>query len=282
MYRATSRVHEPSPVGAVEDVQIPGHGGQIPARLYRPGGAGPFPLHVYFHGGGWVIGDLDSPDEYCRETCRSSHCLVLSVDYRLAPEHQFPAAIDDAYAAVCWVGENAAKLGADPNRLSVGGDSAGGNLAATTALRVRDQGGPTLCFQLLIYPVTDASFDTGSYLSNAEGYMLTRNGMAWFWDQYCPDTEQRRSPYASPMQASDLRGLPPALVITAEYDPLRDEGEAYAAALRAADVPVSARRYDGMIHGFIGLAQFIPAARPVIEHACQSLRAAHEGTWAPD
>ena len=281
MFRAMNRSGDPVPVGAIEDRVIPGPGGEIPVRLYRPEGSGPFPVHVYCHGGGWVIGDLDTHDGHCRETCRSAQCLVLSVDYRLAPEHPFPAALDDAYAAVCWAGEHAAELGGDPRRLSVGGDSAGGNLAAATAQRIRDQGGPALCFQLLIYPVTDANFETGSYRSNAEGYMLTRNGMAWFWDNYCTDPAQRRSPYASPLQAQSLAGLPPALVVTAEYDPLRDEGEAYARALHEAGVPVELQRYDGMIHGFVGMAALIPAARPALEHACQSLRAAHAGTWSP-
>jgi acetyl esterase len=265
---------EPAPVARVEDRTIPGPAGAIPVRIYTPEGAGPFPVLVFYHGGGWVIGNLDGADRPCRSLCAGSGCVVVSVDYRLAPEHRFPAAADDAYAAAQWVSAHAAEIGADPVRLAVGGDSAGGNLTAVVALMARDNGGPAIAFQLLIYPVTGCDLDTGSYRDNAEGYLLTRAAMEWFWGHYVPAEAARRHPYAAPLCAEDLSGLPPAFVVTAEYDPLRDEGEAYAERLRQAGVPVTLKRYAGMIHGFFQLAGVLDQGRQVLDDASAALREA--------
>ena len=197
----------------------------------------------------WVLGNLDTAEFSCRKLANDVECAVVSVDYRLAPETSFPGAIEDCSAATIWVASAADELGIDPQRIAVGGDSAGGNLTACAAYVARENG-PTLAFQLLIYPVVDADFGRASYLDNAEGYLLTRSAMQWFWDLYVPDTEDRRNVGVSPIHAADLSGLPPALLITAEFDPLRDEAEAYGAALEAAGVAVETRRYNGMIHGF--------------------------------
>jgi acetyl esterase len=198
----------------------------------------------------------------------------VAVDYRLAPEAKFPAAAEDCYAATCWIAENAAAQGFDPARIAVGGDSAGGNLAAVTAQLARDRGGPRLAHQLLVYPVIDCAFDTKSYLENAEGYFLTREMMRWFWHHYLEKPDHAADPYASPIRARSLAGLAPATVITAEYDPLRDEGEAYAARLLQAGVPTSLTRYDGVIHGFFGMGNVIDKARTAVAQAASGLRAA--------
>jgi Esterase/lipase len=276
MYRMMQGPAPEVEVGAVEDRRIPGPGGELAVRIYRPAGEGPFPLHVFYHGGGWVIGDLDTHDFDCREICRGAGCVVVAVDYRLAPEHPFPAAPEDCYAATCWAAEHAEALGARPGPISVGGDSAGGNLAAVVALMARDRAGPEIALQLLVYPVTDAAMDTPSYRDNGADYMLTTEGMQWFWNHYCP-TDARCDPYASPLQAADLSGLPPALVLTAEFDPLRDEGEAYAERLRAAGVQTEVHRLDGLIHGFFSQVRMIPAGRAGIDLAVRGLRAAHDG-----
>lgn len=275
MYRAMQPPAPEIEVGAVADRRIPGPEGEIPVRIYRPEGDGPFPLHVHFHGGGWVIGDLDTHDADCREICAGAGCVVVAVDYRMAPEHPFPAAPEDCYAATCWAAEHAQELGARTGTVSVGGDSAGGNLAAVVSLMARDRSGPEIAFQLLIYPVTDCAMNTGSYHANGEGYMLTRDSMNWFWGHYCPDPAQRTDPLASPARAADLSGLPPALVMTAEFDPLRDEGEAFAEKLQAAGVGVELRRFEGLIHGFFSQARMVPAARAGIDAAVAALRAAH-------
>jgi acetyl esterase len=264
----------PTPLPVVRDLTVEGPAGDIPARLYRPAETGKLPLLVYFHGGGWVIGSLETHDDVCRDLAAASGCAVLSVDYRLAPEHRYPAAADDCRAATAWAHANAASLDVDPGRIAVGGDSAGGNLAAVTALRGREAGGPALRFQLLVYPVTCGRMDTPSYRDNAEGYLLTRDAMAWFWDHYTPDARDREHPHAAPLRAADLRGLPPALVLTAEFDPLRDEGEAYAERLRAAGVPTTLRRYDGLIHGFFTMGGLIDRARDAVRDAASALRAA--------
>jgi acetyl esterase len=270
--RLTPPPAEPTAVGSVEDRVIAGPEEDIALRVYRPqAGSGTGAL-VYFHGGGWVIGDLDSHDETCRRLCRDAGITVVAVHYRRAPETTYPGAVDDCFAATCWVADHAAELGIDGGRIAVGGDSAGGNLAAAVALMARDRGHPALCFQLLIYPVTAADFDTASYRDNAEGYLLSRRAMQWVWDQYVPDTDQRREPYAAPLAADDLSGLPPALVQTAEYDPLRDEGEAFAAALEHAGVTVEHTRYDGLIHGFFGMQDAVPATRPALAQAAAALR----------
>jgi acetyl esterase len=227
---------EPKPVGAVQDCTIPGAAGEMPARIYRPHGTGPFPVLVYCHGGGWVIGNLDAYDATCRALTKAAGCLVVAMEYRLAPEHKFPAAPEDYYAATQWVAASATALGGDSRRIAVGGDSAGGNLAAVVAQMARDRGGPALCYQVLVYPVTDYNFGTPSYREHAEGYLLTKEAMTWFWNHYLPSPAEGSHPMASPLRAARLNGLPAAFVLTAEFDPLRDEGEAYAARLREAGV----------------------------------------------
>jgi acetyl esterase len=250
---------------------LPGPAGSIPVRVYRPGEQ-PAPVLVYFHGGGWVLGSLVTHHGACATLARLSGCVVLSVDYRLAPEHRFPAALDDAWAATVWAAEHAGEIGGRPGALAVGGDSAGGNLAAICALRARDENMP-LALQLLVYPVCDADLDTSTYREFADGYYLTRDGMRWFWDHYLPDGD-RFQPDASPLRAADLAGAAPALVITAEFDPLRDEGEAYAQRLREAGVPVTLSRYDGMIHGFFRMPGVIERANDALSEAAGALRAA--------
>ena len=275
MVAATAAGEEPEPVAKVEDRSVPGPGpgGQIPVRIYTPQGSGPFPVLVYFHGGGWVIGNVDTHDPTCRTLTNAAGCVVVSVDYRLAPEHKFPAAVDDCYAATQWVAANAAAINGDSSRIAIGGDSAGGNLTAVVAIEAREQGGPPLVFQLLVYPVTDYSFSTPSYRDNADGYLLTKDSMVWFWDHYLRSEADGQDYRASPLRASDLTGLPPALVITAEYDPLRDEGEAYAARLQESGVSVTCTRYDGMIHGFYGLTAVVDKARKAVEESVAALRA---------
>jgi acetyl esterase len=259
----------PTPVAAVENRTIPGPAGALPVRIYTPEGTGPFPLMVFFHGSGFVVCNLDTHDEVCRHLCNGSGCVVVSVDYRLAPENKFPAAPDDCLTATRWAAEHAAEINADPARLVVAGDSAGGNLATVTALRIRDEGGPQLRGQLLIYPVTDYHTPpTPSCIENAEGYFLTRDDMIWFWGHYLNDETEAANPYVCPLRAPDLRGLPPALVITAGYDPLRDEGERYAARLQEADVPTTLSRYDGMFHGFFNMIGLIDQAQRGVDEAC--------------
>jgi acetyl esterase len=264
------------PVASVENRTLPGPGGGIPVRIYAPFGKGPFPVLLYFHGGGWVIGDIESSDGLCRTLTNAAGCIVVSVDYRLAPEHPFPAAADDAYHSTVWAATNASSFGGDPSRIAVCGDSAGGNLAAVVAQIARDRGKPAIQFQLLLYPVTDAACDTPSYSENAEGYFLTRDAMKWFWNHYVPNDADRHHPYASPLRASSLAGLPAALVITAEFDPLRDEGERYAERMRAAGTPVQFTRYDGMIHGFFAMGAVIDQGRVAIQQSAAALRAAFE------
>ena len=263
------------PLASAVDRTVPGPDGQIPVRVYTPNGTAPFPLLVYFHGGGWVLGSLGTHDGICRALSAAAGCVVVSVDYRLAPEHRYPAAADDCYAATQWCAAHAAELGADAARIAIGGDSAGGNLTAVVAQMARDRGGPKLVFQLLIYPVTDAARDTQSYPDNAEGYLLTAGDMEWFWNHYLGDARARgEEPYASPIRAKSLAGLPPALVISAEFDPLRDEGEAYGAALENAGVAAKITRYDGMIHGFFGMGAMIDKANAAVQEAAGTLRIA--------
>ncbi len=258
----------------VQDLQISGPGGNVALRIYKPSSAAILPVLVFFHGGGWVTGDLETHDFQCRLVSRWANCAVVHVNYRHAPEHPFPAAIDDAYAGASWVADNAASLGLDATRIAVGGDSAGGNLAAAVTLLAAERGAPTFIFQYLAYPVTDAAMDTPSVRENATGFGLTAEAMRWFWDQYVPDKSQRFHPVASPLRAENLRGLPAAFVLTAEFDPLRDEGEAYAARLREAGVPVQLKRYDGLIHGFLGQTAEIDAARLAMADLTNALREA--------
>jgi len=262
-------------VARVETRTVPGPRGEIPVRVYAPEGRAPLPALVYFHGGGWVIGNLETHDGLCRHLANAAGALVVSVDYRLAPEHPFPAPGEDAYTATRWVAANAGALGGDARRIAVGGDSAGGNLAAVVSLMARDRGGPPLVFQLLVYPVTDApSANTASYRENAEGYFLTARMMRWFWNHYCGKNPDLSDPYLCPLRARDLKRLPPALVITAEFDPLRDEGEAYAARLREAGNQADLKRYPGMIHGFFGMGPLLTKAREATKEAASALRAA--------
>ena len=263
---------EPESVARIENRTVPGPAGQIPVRIYTPVGTAPFPVLVYFHGGGWVIGNLDTHDGICRSLANRVGCLVVSVDYRLAPEHRFPAAPEDCYAATRWLAEHAGSLGGDKGRIAVGGDSAGGNLAAVVALMARDRGGPKLAFQLLVYPATDTDFETRSYRENSEGYFLTRADMVWFWNHYAPRDEDRRNPYAAPLRAASLRGLPPALVITAEFDPLCDDGNAYAARLREDGVPVRLSQQDGLIHGFFQMGAVIDRGRASVDEASRAVK----------
>lgn len=265
---------EPVPVASVVDRTIPGDAKDIPVRIYSPLVRGSRGALVYFHGGGWVLGDLDSHDDICRRLAGGAGITVVSVDYRLAPETQFPGPLDDCYTATDWIANNAEELDVDAMKIAVGGDSAGGNLAAAVALKARDETWPNICFQLLVYPVTDARFDTASYRDNAKGYLLTRDAMMWFWDHYVPNPSSRTLAYASPLRADSLAMLPPALVLTAEYDPLRDEGEAYANALRSAGVEVTQTRYQGLIHGFFGMWDTVAASREAMRQATLALRQA--------
>ncbi|MDX1382109.1 MAG: alpha/beta hydrolase [Thermoanaerobaculia bacterium] len=259
-------------VGRVEDRAVPGPAGDVPVRVYTPRGGGDGAGVVYFHGGGWVIGDLQTHDELCRSLCEQVGAVVVAVDYRLAPEHRYPAAAEDCIAATAWVAENAATLGIDASRIAVAGDSAGGNLAAVVAQVCRDRGGPRLRFQLLLCPVVDHSFGTASYQENADGYLLTRPAMEWFWGHYLGDGGDGSEPLASPLNGS-LEGLPPAHVVTVEFDPLRDEGEAYAAALAAAGVETTSKRYDGQIHNFFAMGHLIPEGGGALAEIAGVLRA---------
>lgn len=253
-------------VADVQDLLIPGPAGDLPARVYRPGKDGPYPVVVYFHGGGWVVGSRDSHDPLCRTLTNACGAVVLSVDYRLAPEHPFPAPLEDCYAATEWAAEHADAVGGDPDRLAVAGDSAGGNLAACVALRARDRDGPDVGYQALIYPVTDSGLDYDSYEENAD-YPANRPGLAWCWEHYLAREVDAVHPYASPMHARDLSVLPPATVVTAGFDGLRDEGTAYADRLAGAGVPVDHRNYPDVTHGFFGMT-----AVPDLDRA----RQAHE------
>jgi acetyl esterase len=251
------------------DRTIPGPGGEIPVRFYTPAtGSPPWGLVVFYHGGGWVICGLDTHDAICRDLAAGTETAVLSVDYRLAPEHPFPAAVDDAWAALQWASKHAGDLDVDPDRLAVAGDSAGGNLAAVMALMARDHG-LALSLQLLVYPATDFSRRRPSVQENGHGYLLTETGMEWFEGHYAPDRSDWR---ASPMLASDHRGVAPAAVLTCEFDPLRDDGNDYAATLAAAGVPVTNRCYPGLIHGAFSMTSVIPPARAMMDDACAAVR----------
>jgi len=269
--------HEVAPPLDVTNDTIAGPGGVLPLRIYRPRGtadAGPAGALVFLHGGGWVIGDLDTHDHVCRFLAAHTGAVVVSVDYRLAPEHKFPAALDNCVAAVRWVAANAATLAVDPARLAIGGDSAGGNLAAVAAIVLRDAGGPELQLQLLIYPAVDFTADTESLRDNGDGYLLTRTAIEKFADWYLPDRAARSDPRASPLLAAHHTDLPRAWIQTAEFDPLRDEGRAYAETLARAGVPVEYKCYPGMIHGFMRMGGKVDAALGALDDAARAVRSA--------
>ena len=262
------------PVHAVTDRTFHGPDGELPVRIYRPDREGPLGTLVYFFGGGWTLGGIDTSDGVCRALANAAGCQVVTPGYRLAPEHPFPAAVHDCHATVEWVVAHAGELGVDPARVAVGGDSAGGNLAAVVSLLARDKG-PALAAQLLVYPNTCYHADTDSLRNNDDRWMFNRNSVDWYWRNYLstPDPEvSGRDPLVSPLLAEDLTGLPPALVITAEYDPLRDEGERYAARLREAGVAAEVARYDGMAHGFFTMSGMLEGARRAVAEAAAYLR----------
>jgi acetyl esterase len=271
---------EPEHVAEVVDRTLAGPAGEIPIRVYLPDAPRPLPALVYFFGGGWVLGSLDTADAVCRRLANSVACAVVSVSYRRAPEHPFPAALEDCYAGTCWVAGDGAEHGLDGARLAVGGASSGGNLAAAVALLARERGGPHLAFQLLVYPPLDHRAETPSMRDLPEPPFFSPDDVAWCWSHYLADAADGESPLASPLRASDLRALPPALVITAELDPLRDEGELYAARLREADVPAELVRFDGMVHGFFSLSDRLDAAAEAEALAAAALRTAFEATPA--
>ena len=281
-YRNRRAVLQPEPptVGEVVDLQVPGPHGAIPLRLYRPlksagtaagTAAGPLPVLVYFHGGGWVIGDLDTHDTLCRELANASGCAVVATDYRMAPEHRFPIAVDDCIAATDWVRQQAASLGLDASRMAVGGDSAGGNLAAVVAIAARDAGTP-LAFQLLIYPATDQRRGAPSHTSNAQGYLLTSDTMDYFHDHYITDPAHDLDWRASPLLHAEHANLPPAFVLTAGYDPLRDEGLDYAQRLSDAGNRATCVCFERQIHGFITMGKVIDEANAAVAMCADELR----------
>lgn len=266
---------QPQPIGAVENRVIPG---DVPVRIYWPASASggavtgrEQPIVVFAHGGGFVFCDLDTHDDLCRSLSNGVGAVVISVDYRLAPESRWPAAAEDTYTTLCWAAASAADLGGDASRIVVAGDSAGGNLATVTALLARDRSGPAIAGQVLLYPVIAADFDTQSYREFATGYYNTRAAMAWYWDQYIPDAADRSHPHAAPRHAA-LAGLPPAVVVTAGFDPLRSEGDAYAEALAAEAVPVAHRCYQGAIHGFMTMP-VLKLAGAATRQVCDDIRA---------
>ena len=284
LYKETRAALSPAvpEVAETRDFAARGPAGPIPLRRYRGAGtpAGvPLPLLVYFHGGGWTIGDLDTHDIVCRTLANKARCAVIAVDYRMGPEHKFPAAVDDCVAATRWVAEQGAALGIDPARIAVGGDSAGGNLATVVALTLRDAGGPPLVFQALVYPATDQRMDSASHMNFGEGYLLTRNNMLWFRGNYLApgDYDDWR---ASPIRAADLARLPPAHIVTAGYDPLRDEGRAYSDRLVAAGVPVLYECFEGMAHGFLTMGGAVAAAHHALYRLGQSLAQAFKSPRA--
>jgi acetyl esterase len=269
-YEARIALMAPPPqMAKIVERSIDGPEGAIRLRVYTPAGTGPFPLMMFFHGSGFVLCSLDTHDGMCRNLAAGIGCVVVSVDYRLAPEHKFPKGPNDCLAATRWAAANAVELGIDPARIMVAGDSAGGNMAAVTALRVRDERGPDLCGQMLLYPVTDYHTPgTPSYAENADGYGLTRDTMEWFWAHYLSSAVEAENPYASPLRARDLTGLPPAYVSSAEYDPLRDEAERYGMRLRAAGVPTEITRFPGMNHGFLFWVGIVGGADSAMAEAC--------------
>jgi acetyl esterase len=265
------------PVARIVDRLLPTPTGTLPVRVYATAGPGPKPVLVFFHGGGWVLGNLNTHDPVCRALANAADCLVVAVDYRLAPEHPFPAAVEDAYAATAWVAAQAAEVGGDPQRIAVAGDSAGGNLATVVCLKARDEDGPKLGLQVLVYPIVDVlTLDRDSYRRCGDRFILTRTGTDWFRSMYLRRDEDRRHPYVSPLMAPNLSGLPPALIVSAEHDVLTDEIREYATRLRDAGVAVTHSEYRGMIHGFFGMA-VLDRRSNGLEEAAAALRAAWAG-----
>jgi acetyl esterase len=256
------------PVAGTVDRSIEG----VPTRVYTPAGQGPFPVLVFIHGGGWYVGNPDTVDDLCRSLCSRAGAVVVAVDYSLSPESKFPKALEECFAVLKWCGGHAGEIGGDPKRLAVAGDSAGGNLAAALALYARDRGGPRLALQVLIYPVTNDNFDTASYHQFATGFGLTREAMMYYWKAYLGKPEDGANPYASPLRVSDLKGLPPALIQTAQYDVLRDDGEAYAVRLEQAGVPVQCTRYLTLNHGFIQAGAVLADARAGLDEIAAALK----------
>jgi acetyl esterase len=269
---ATNPAIPKPPCHAVVDRAIPGPAGDLPVRVFRPSDDTGLPLLLWFHGGGWVTGNLDTHDSVCRRLCEATGAVVVSVDYRLAPENKFPAALDDCAAAYEWALQHADEVGADRARVAIGGDSAGGNLAAVVSLVAKERSLPQPKLQLLVYPVTDYEFESPSMIDNAKGYFLEAESMRWFYDHYARGDADFADWRFSPGRADDLTGLARAVVITAEYDPLRDQGEAYGRALQQAGVAVETVRADGLIHGFFGMQDFMPPAQEPFDVAVAALR----------
>jgi acetyl esterase len=269
----TALAGDPVEVGNVRDITILVDGAEIGARVYTPEGTGPHPVVMFFHGGGWVICSLDTHDHLARAICRGAAAVVVSVDYRLAPEYRYPTAAYDCFAATKWVADNASPLNGDASRLAVCGDSAGGNLSAVVSQMARDAGGPAICFAALIYPAVDMTAKGGSLDDNATGYFLETAGMEWFMGHYVTD-EERAETMASPLLHEDLSGLPPCFIATCEFDPLRDEGEAYASALKAAGCHVESKRYDGLIHAAANLTGVLDLGRQLVADVSSQLRTA--------
>ena len=272
LLKSKGKSTEPIAVGSVAPLTIPGPGNGIPAKVYTPEGTGPFPVLVYYHGGGWVLADANTYDASARALTKASNRIVVSVNYRQAPENKFPAAVQDAYTAYKWVLENASTINGDSSHVAIGGESAGGNLAAATTLFAREKGVAQPEQQVLIYPVLDYAFNTPSYDRNSYAKPLNRDMMKWFWRNYLGSVEDQSNPYAAPLRAKSLAGLAPATIITAEVDPLQSEGVAYAERLKSAGVPVRFKNFDGVTHEFFGAGAVIPEAKSAVEFAAQSLK----------
>lgn len=271
---AAVRTGVAEPVRHVVDRHVPGPGGDLPVRVYRPtDDTGPLPTLVYLFGGGWALGTVETSDGICRSPANAVPCQVVTVGYRLAPEHRFPAAVHDSYAAVAWIAEHADEFGVDAGRLALAGDSAGGNLTAAVTLLARERGGPSLAAQVLVYPNTDYRADTPSLRDSDDPALFNRHSVAWYWSHYLADPADGLDPLASPLRADDLSGLPPALVVTAEHDPLRDEGEEYARRLASSGVDVVSTRYPGMANGFFAMTDVLDAAREAHTEVAAYLRA---------
>ncbi|MGA5546181.1 alpha/beta hydrolase [Mycobacterium sp. NPDC051198] len=261
----------PPPLHSAQDRVIDGPGGPLPLRVYRPGPGDRLPVLVYLHGGGWAMGNLDGSEALCRTLSAKAGCVVVSVDYRLAPEHKFPAAVDDGFAALQWVADHVGEIGGDANRIAIGGDSAGANLSAAITILARDHGGPPIAFQLLAYPVTEYAVERPSWHEHASAPLLTTGDVLWFWDQYLRDQQDRQDPRATPSNATTLVGLPPAFILTAEYDPVRDDAEHYGDLLHAAGVEVTVKRYPGVFHTFLSLVGVLNRTSEALDDAAAQL-----------